>query len=211
MRDKVHTFSEMTRRFCQDRDWRRVLIRRSPAFAVIAPHGGGIEPGTSELGRAIAGDQFSLYCFEGLKSRGNAALHISSTHFDDPVCLELLKNIETAITIHGSSERREVIHVGGLHRELRTAIVDSLLAGGFTAMEDTTFHDGNDPINLCNRCRGRKGVQLEISRAARVRMFAGLRASERPVTTPVFQSFVSSVRMPMLQSRSAKGFESWTP
>jgi phage replication-related protein YjqB (UPF0714/DUF867 family) len=53
--------------------------------AVIAPHGGGIEPGTSELATAIAGDDFSLYLFEGLKSAGNGELHITSTNFDEPI------------------------------------------------------------------------------------------------------------------------------
>ena len=35
------------------------------------PHGGGIEPGTSEVADAIAGEEFSFYAFEGLKSSDN--------------------------------------------------------------------------------------------------------------------------------------------
>src|ERR1019366_7404121 len=53
--------------------------RRSPV-AVIAPHGGEIEPGTSEIAAAIAGDEFNLYCFEGCKPSGNIGLHITSAN-----------------------------------------------------------------------------------------------------------------------------------
>ena len=35
------------------------------SVAVIAPHGGGIERYSSEIARAITGDEFNLYVFEG--------------------------------------------------------------------------------------------------------------------------------------------------
>ena len=53
--------------------------------AVVAIHGGKIEPGTSELARAVARDDHPFYLFEGLKPQGNRDLHISSGRFDDPV------------------------------------------------------------------------------------------------------------------------------
>lgn len=43
-----------------------------------APHGGGIEPGTSEIADAIGGERGSFYTFGGLKSSGTADLHITS-------------------------------------------------------------------------------------------------------------------------------------
>jgi phage replication-related protein YjqB (UPF0714/DUF867 family) len=43
-------------------------------FAVIAPHGGAIEPGTTEVAEAIAGDRFSFYTLEGVKTRDNKRL-----------------------------------------------------------------------------------------------------------------------------------------
>jgi poly-gamma-glutamate hydrolase-like protein len=58
--------------------------------ALVAPHGGGIEPGTSELADAIAASDLSFYTFEGLKPSGNTDLHITSTRFDEPMCLTLL-------------------------------------------------------------------------------------------------------------------------
>jgi phage replication-related protein YjqB (UPF0714/DUF867 family) len=70
-----------------------VLVRRAePAFAIVAPHGGGIEPGTSEIADAIAVQRWSVYSFEGLKQSGNRVLHITSTCFDEPMCLILLSD-----------------------------------------------------------------------------------------------------------------------
>jgi phage replication-related protein YjqB (UPF0714/DUF867 family) len=48
------------------------------ALAILAPHGGGIEPGTSELAEAVAGEGLSFYAFEGLKRSGNAVLHVGT-------------------------------------------------------------------------------------------------------------------------------------
>src|SRR5215207_4035760 len=58
---------------------------------VIAPHGGGIEPGTSELCLAVAGYHpatldatppggvtFDYWMFEGLRRTGNGDLHVTS-------------------------------------------------------------------------------------------------------------------------------------
>ena len=53
-------------------------------IVILAPHGGKIEPGTSELARAVAGSDIALYLFEGVKPSGNRALHVTSTNFDEP-------------------------------------------------------------------------------------------------------------------------------
>jgi phage replication-related protein YjqB (UPF0714/DUF867 family) len=56
------------------KDYRIVVERRSDSsVAVVAPHGGSIERGTYEIARAIAGNDFSLYPFEGTKASGNYA------------------------------------------------------------------------------------------------------------------------------------------
>ena len=49
-----------------------VVPREGASTVVVAPHGGGIEPGTSEVARMIAQDDLSLATFEGRKSSGNA-------------------------------------------------------------------------------------------------------------------------------------------
>ncbi len=45
-----------------------ILSRQGTSgIAVMAPHGGGIEPGTSEIANRVAGDEHAYYSFEGLK------------------------------------------------------------------------------------------------------------------------------------------------
>ena len=51
--------------------------------AIVAPHGGGIEPLTAELADSIAGDDHNFYALRGLKNKGNKVLHITSHRFDD--------------------------------------------------------------------------------------------------------------------------------
>jgi phage replication-related protein YjqB (UPF0714/DUF867 family) len=119
---------------------------------VVAPHGGGIEQGTSEIAEAIAGQDFSLYCLEGTKRRGNEALHVTSTCFDDPECVELVERSEIVVTVHGLADSKEkAVYVGGLDEELKAAILESLRQAGFTAIEDMAHHSGRDPQNICNR------------------------------------------------------------
>ncbi len=60
------------------------------AVAVIAPHGGRIEGGTSAVARLIAGADHGLYLFEGLRTANDNFdhLHLTSHCFDEPRCLE---------------------------------------------------------------------------------------------------------------------------
>jgi phage replication-related protein YjqB (UPF0714/DUF867 family) len=75
--------------------------RRPSPVAIIAPHGGKIEPGTSIIAAAIAADDYCLYCFEGRKCQGNRYLHITSTHFDEPQCLTLISGCDQVVAVHG--------------------------------------------------------------------------------------------------------------
>ena len=79
-----------------------------------APHGGGIEPGTSELAEAIASKELSFYVFEGVKRVENGQLHITSTRFDEPVWARLLARAERVIAIHREDSDETVVFLGGL-------------------------------------------------------------------------------------------------
>ncbi len=189
------TFADLCRHHPEGRDWRRVVQDRQSFVILVAPHGGNIEGGTSELATEIAGEELSLYCFEGLRPRGNQVLHLSSRRFDDPGCLCLLEATPVAVTIHGCAGSGPGVYVGGRHGELRVALVDALNQAGFPAIRDATGHSGTDPANICNRGASRRGVQLEITRGLRAEMFAGLRQAERRVTTPRFAAFVAAVHI----------------
>ena len=69
---------------------------------IIAPHGGTIEPKTTEIAKLIAGDSFNYYSFIGIrrKTKEKKNLHITSDKFDEPIGDELVKKLEIVITIH---------------------------------------------------------------------------------------------------------------
>lgn len=198
--DKYGSFAELSESEHEARDYRRVIEKRGSKITVIAPHGGGIEPGTSEIAKAIAGGEFSLYCFEGLKARGNyEGLHITGTNFDDPACVQLVNGSNLVLAIHGCDDANEAVYVGGLNENRKAQFIEALRDANFHAEEDVSSHSGRSPQNICNRGCVDGGVQLEISKGLRRTMFSGLnKRHERQITTPVFDAFIVVLRAVLL-------------
>jgi phage replication-related protein YjqB (UPF0714/DUF867 family) len=69
MPDKYRSFSHLQAVESAD-SYKIKSVARESAIAIIAPHAGKIEPGTSEICRAIAGHDRSYYVFEGCKPKG---------------------------------------------------------------------------------------------------------------------------------------------
>jgi phage replication-related protein YjqB (UPF0714/DUF867 family) len=163
--------------------------------AVIAPHGGGIEPGTMELADAIADDVHSFYCFEGIKRAKNADLHITSELFDEPRGVDIVTRAKAVLALHGCEGHEEAVYVSGLDADLGEKIRISLIQAGFTAEPSPRPEiQGRGENNICNRCRNGKGVQLELSRGLRKNMFKDLTREGRKDRTAIFHSFVSVLR-----------------
>src|SRR5262249_50754220 len=174
MADKYRNFADLERHEQAGLTYDIAVRRAQPRFAIVAPHGGKIEAGTSEIADAVAGRLHSFYTFEGLKGSNNHELHITSTHFDEPMCLTVIAVSEVVVTIHGehSEDDGEGVFMGGLD----TALGDRIGA----ALSDAEFHvrvhpdprlQGRELANLCNRGRSNAGVQLELSKAVRKTMF----------------------------------------
>lgn len=193
-KDWYKSFSELSQAEREGVDYVRRLVRRRSPIAIMAPHGGGIEPGTSELARAIAGWSYSCYTFDGVKQSGNELLHLTSTRFDDPKCISLLNVSSIVIALHGCTGAERMTYVGGAHAGLRAALVARLQAAGFEAQEASGDLAGNQPENLCNRGKAGRGVQLELTEALRRSMFAGLKREQRASTTRTFRGYVEAVR-----------------
>lgn len=175
MPDQYDSFAALAAHEVMGVDYRiRVTARQSPV-AVMAPHGGWIEPGTSQIAAAIAGDDHSLYCFESLRRRARAeTLHITSTRFDEPQALALIAASETVLTVHGRKDGPDTaaIWVGGRDADLRAAIAAALCGADFSAKAVADGHPlaGSDPANICNRGRRGAGVQMELPRALRLEL-----------------------------------------
>jgi phage replication-related protein YjqB (UPF0714/DUF867 family) len=157
-------YAELARHETLGRDY-RVRTSQPPhaRVLIVAPHGGLIELGTSEVARLIAGGEHSLFIFEGLKPYGaNRDLHITSHQFDHPECLAMARRCETVIGVHGCVGER-IIHVGGLDAELRERVGRHLCDAGFEVELDSKRYPGLHPRNICNLGTRAQGVQLEIS------------------------------------------------
>ena len=171
MADLYDSFAALAAREIEGVDYLIRVDERASPFAIVAPHGGLIERGASEIAAAIAADRFSLYCFEGLTKVDDRSLHITSTRFDEPRALALVSASELAIGVHGRKDQGDMasIWVGGLHEGLRDAICAALDAVGFSAKSVGEGHrlSGRDPANICNRGQCGAGVQLELPKRLR--------------------------------------------
>jgi phage replication-related protein YjqB (UPF0714/DUF867 family) len=177
-----------------------VFLRRAgTSVAIVAPHGGGIEPGTSEIALALAGRDLSYYVFEGVKARGNGDLHITSTNFDDPRCLSLLDTANLVITVHGENSGDEVAYIGGRDSAAVALLHRSLLSRGFKTLQHTNPGlQGLHADNLCNKGRSGSGVQMELSRGLRKAFFSSLTRAGRRQPTPRLVQFAEVVRQAIL-------------
>jgi phage replication-related protein YjqB (UPF0714/DUF867 family) len=155
--------------------------------AIIAIHGGRIEPGTHEIAEAIAGNKFGLYAFRGVKPTGNAGLRIASTGFEEPRLNDMLASTRRVLSIHGWAAGGETILMGGRDRPLQASIAHALASAGFTIQRHSRPElQGCHPKNVCNRGLTGKGVQMEIS--------WGLRRHLLLSPTTLLTGFVAAVR-----------------
>jgi phage replication-related protein YjqB (UPF0714/DUF867 family) len=184
---------------------------------IIAPHGGGIETGTSELCLAVAGyhpatlevdppggPTYDYWMFEGLRPADNDELHVTSTRCDDGVAVSLCAGSLNALALHGCRPETaglppgsQTVLVGGrnfrIKRFLLEAFADHHLdardAGGVTTI------DGDDPANIVNRTLLGMGAHLELTSPLRSAMFeVDTRADRKYTTTEVFRSFAKACR-----------------
>ena len=117
------SFGELSGQEIEGQDYRiRTCLRNSP-FLVMAPHGGKIEPGTTDIAEAIAGNDHSFYSFEGIKADGNGILHIQSHLFDEPRAMVDTREAVIVVMVHGHAEKEnEFVMVGGLNTCLTSEI-----------------------------------------------------------------------------------------
>jgi len=194
--DTYANFAELSAAECEGVDFSVCVVARDGASTVVvAPHGGGIEPGTSEVAKWIAAGDLSYAVFEGRKSTGNSRLHITSTNFDEPRFLALVRAAEHVLAIHGEGSQELVVYLGGrdvnLGKQIRTALERD---GYVVAVHPNPDLQGMALNNVCNRGRRGVGVQLELSSGLRKLFFESLKAEGRAKATSRLREFVDTVR-----------------
>ena len=150
---------------------------------LTAPHGGGIEPGSSEIMRTVAEvGGWAWYEFAGFLRKGNKDnLHISSTTFDEPTLKSMLPQAGFVVAFHGATESRQpIVYVGGKWKLGRNTVIESINGTfskhGIQAVDaiDSAVAEhlrGLDDSNITNLGRRAEGIQLEFSRGARNLLF----------------------------------------
>lgn len=192
-------FAELKQHAREDEDFTVLYRKVDSEIAIIAPHGGGIEPGTSDIADLLAGCDYTFYCFKGLKKNGNKLLHLGSSLFDEERGVKAAQNARIVITVHGSKDKAEKVHIGGKNQALQQKILHALQAAGFDAgINDMPGLLGKKPENICNRCKSGQGVQLEISRGLREKMFDNLDHRSLRKKTILFYQFVNALRDALL-------------
>ncbi|MFD4657521.1 poly-gamma-glutamate hydrolase family protein [Kitasatospora sp. NPDC058444] len=186
---------------------------------VIAPHGGGIEVGTSELCLAIAGyhpadltptpaagPTHDFWMFEGLRSSNNGELHVTSTHCDDGVARAMCAGSLNVVSLHGCTAAQagleagaQAVLVGGLNATFRQYLMEEFAAAGIRAVTASGEEEiaGISTENICNRSLLGMGAQLEMTTDLRTAMFApgkNTRAERATNTLPLFWSYATAVR-----------------
>jgi phage replication-related protein YjqB (UPF0714/DUF867 family) len=197
--DKYKNFEELAADEQEGLDFQVRFRARRGTAAVIAPHGGGIEPGTSELADAIANVDLSFYAFEGIKKAANGILHITSARFDEPQGVALVAASPVVIALHGEDSGDPVVFLGGLDQDLGARIQAYLKGEGFiVGTHDNPNLQGHDKSNICNRGQSGRGVQLELSHGLRALFFPTLAKNGRQHPTEQFGRFVNAVRRGIL-------------
>ena len=151
-------------------DYKIVCRDTSSSKAVIAIHGGTIEPGTNKIASAVASrGGYDYYGFIGLKK--GSSLHITSTKFDEPKARKLVAKSTKTLSIHGCGGTKQAItYVGGLDTALGKKITASLRAAGFKVAPAPARLAGKARANICNSNKIKKGVQLELSKPMRTKL-----------------------------------------
>jgi phage replication-related protein YjqB (UPF0714/DUF867 family) len=179
----------------EGRDYRIHIRKGRTQIAIVAPHGGRIEPGTMAIADAIAGNEHGFYGFESIKPRKNVRLHITASRFQERRLETLVGTSRTVLTVHGCRGSEPVVFVGGRDLDLRQCLIEALTSSGFDARQSNLPGlRGNHPDNICNRGGRGKGIQFELSEGLRTRMLGSLDRGGVRRKTALFDLFVTTVR-----------------
>jgi phage replication-related protein YjqB (UPF0714/DUF867 family) len=165
----IRCYAELAQRYREGVDYAVHVRPGGRGVAILAPHGGRIEGRTSEIARLIAGDDYGLYLFEGLRMTGDNfdCLHLGSSQFDEPRALELISSCGTVVTIHGYAASGPDVLLGGLNERLKGEVAQALATDGFSCSSHGHRFPGSHPGNICNRGESGEGLQLELSEGLR--------------------------------------------
>lgn len=192
-KDRYQSYQELIEKEHEGIDYLINYREGNSDIALVAHHGGKIQPGTTEIADAIAGKDFAFYSFEGIKQDFNNILYISSHQFDEPIALDIVSKANQVITIHSQFGNDETIYLGGLDNSLKEKIKQYLEQSGFRSIQRKPSFKGTNTQNICNRGVTGRGVQIGISWGLRKKLFDSLK-SEDSNEQSLWNRFIQAIR-----------------
>lgn len=177
--DKFNGFYALRRNTEYGKDYQVSVNDNDSDITFMAIHGGGIEPGTSEIVNFLAGKKYNSYSFDGLRKANNSHLHLTSRGFNEKEGLRLAWNSDIIFSIHGCKDNvkdgktvstRE-IYMGGGSKSFMLQVAGSLALYGFVVRfhgdETLSGESGNNIANKGNK----PGIQIELPMTIRKEFF----------------------------------------
>lgn len=167
-------YSSMIELQGKENNWSIEMNTNKSNILSFAPHGGGIEAGSSELALLISQKlDCNYFTFKGKLPSDNVKLHVTSTRYDNPELLNLMRNIDYSISIHGYADNEYArTLIGGSNEELKEIIKCHLRSRGFDVQDAPTHLAGTKLNNITNKTKTGLGVQLELSTKQRKSFFS---------------------------------------
>lgn len=192
--DTYLNYNQLSAEKVQGVDYKILSRETTSNMAIIAIHGGAIEPGTSEIADVIAGTTYDFYSFYGTMNSNNTSLHITSTNFDEPVALNLVQSDNRTLSIHGFASSDKLTYVSGLDIDMVNKIKTSLIAAGYQVADPPGNLAGTSKSNICNSNLNEAGVQIEISAGLRSTFFSALNSKGLQTKTAEFTKYTNAIK-----------------
>ncbi|MDU9350290.1 MULTISPECIES: poly-gamma-glutamate hydrolase family protein [Staphylococcus] len=170
--DYYKSMTELYKDTTEGIDWKKDTRNVGKSVLIVAPHGGNIEQGTSELTKLVANNgDFDYFSFEAIRPSNNTQLHVTSTNYDDATLHEMIQDRTATISIHGAQGEEQLVYLGGYQSPLRDAIQSQLELKGFVVKIPPEYLGGLSNANFINKVEESTGVQLELTTALRKAFF----------------------------------------
>ena len=172
MTEPFSSYSQLVLNTTQEIDYIVDVQQPSQEMALVAIHGGAIEPLTGEIVTAVAEDRYSRYVFDGRRENEIEALRIPLSRYDEIRLKALLQRSLAAVVIDGSPEKESVVHLGGGNRPLLAHVRAAMEKLGYAPERLTLPGASYTPSRLYNWPQ-RGGVLIELSRGLRQSLLEG--------------------------------------
>ncbi|RQO61317.1 hypothetical protein DBR47_07470 [Paucibacter sp. KBW04] len=163
------SFIDLDATYKEGVDYGSAISRRNPLqIAVVAPHGGAIERPTSQIAADIARDDFSCYLFECTrKAKNYAALHLTSEHFGELRCPELIAGCDRVVAVYGCEGDEIAVILDRPDDELAVLVADALASEEVVAKQSGYQFLGTKSSIIGKRGRSGARAQRELAAALR--------------------------------------------